>query len=340
MKVRSLCIAALYCAAAGLLAGRSSHAQTSATLYGLIGLDVAGTKRSGGPPAAIAMQSPGLTAPYWGLRVAEDLGGGYRALAVLESFFQPVNGGIGRTSADPYWGRNAYAGIEGPFGTVTLGRQTNLLYLAEQAVNPFRASILFSPLVMQTFVASYGGAIAGDTVWNNAIQYTSPTVGGLSASAVYAPGGLAGANGAANAGLSLRYASGPLTAVAAAQRTRIVAGAAAPTQHAYLAGFAYAFPRITLYGAIQGTRTTATDTGSHTFEAGVSVPVTSRLSALGEWAYTRRTALRTAVSRNTGVAGLDYTLSRRTDVYALAGYDRLGGSGVAATWALGIRHLF
>ncbi|MBN3799792.1 porin, partial [Burkholderia sp. Ac-20392] len=113
-----------------------------------------------------------------------------------------------------------------------------------------------------------------------------------------------------------------------------------PTQHAYLAGFAYAFPRITLYGAIQGTRTTATDTGSHTFEAGVSVPVTSRLSALGEWAYTRRTALRTAVSRDTGVAGLDYTLSRRTDVYALAGYDRLGASGVAATWALGIRHLF
>ncbi|MGA9917079.1 MAG: porin, partial [Paraburkholderia sp.] len=69
MNVRSLGALALSCAAAWGLASHTVKAQTSVTLYGLIGLDIASTKRSNGPPAAIAEQSPGLTAPYWGIRV-------------------------------------------------------------------------------------------------------------------------------------------------------------------------------------------------------------------------------------------------------------------------------
>ncbi len=219
-----------------------------------------------------------MTAPYWGIRVNEELGAGYRAIAVLESFFQPTNGGIGRTAADPFWGRNSYVGIAGPFGRVTLGRHTNLLYLAEQAVNPFQASILFSPLVMQTFTAPYGGAIAGDTVWNNGIQYTSPNLNGLTTTAVYAPGGFAGANGIYNAAFSTLYAGGSLTAVATVQRTRVVAGVASPTQNAYIVGAAYDFSLFKLYGALQGLRTDSTDIGAHTYEAGLSVPLTSQLT--------------------------------------------------------------
>ncbi|CAG4921338.1 porin [Paraburkholderia saeva] len=319
----------------------SAEAESSATLYGLVGLDVASTKRSDGPPRSFAEQSPGLTAPFWGLRITEELGGGYRVVAALESFFQPVNGGIGRTSADPLWGRNAYVGIAGPFGTVTLGRQTNLLYLAEQAVNPFQASILFSPLVMQTFTAPYGGAIAGDTVWNNAIQYRTPNLNGLTATAVFAPGGIAGSDSTFNAGLSTLYANGSLTAVATVQRTRVVAGVAAPTQIAYIAGAAYDFSRFKLYGALQGTRTDATDISTKTYEAGLALPLTSRFSILAEWAYTHRSATRGVTSsRNTGTAGLDYFLSKRTDVYLLGVYDRLAGHATAMTYATGIRHSF
>ena len=69
MNVRSLGALALICVTAWGLASRVVHAQTSVTLYGLVGLDIADTKRSNGPPAAIAEQSPGLTAPYWGIRV-------------------------------------------------------------------------------------------------------------------------------------------------------------------------------------------------------------------------------------------------------------------------------
>ncbi|PRX28474.1 putative porin [Paraburkholderia sp. BL18I3N2] len=341
MNVRSLSALALVCAAAWCIASRAVQAQTSVTLYGLVGLDIASSKRSNGPPAALAEQSPGLTAPYWGIRINEELGAGYHAIAVLESFFQPTNGGLGRTAADPFWGRNSYVGIAGPFGRVTFGRHTNLLYLAEQVANPFQASILFSPLVMQTFTAPYGGAIAGDTVWNNGIQYTSPNLNGLTATAVYAPGGVAGANGIYNAAFSALYALGSLTAVATVQRTRVVAGVAAPTQNAYIVGAAYDFSLFKLYGALQGLRTDSTDVGAHTFETGLSVPLTSQLTALAEWAYTRRSAPKNIVTgRNTGSAGLDYFLSKRTDLYLLTVYDRLSGYGTAMTYAAGIRHRF
>jgi len=339
MHVRSLPTLAL--CLAGLSVSHCAWAQTSVTLYGLVGLDMASSKRSGGPPATLMQQAPGLTAPYWGIKTTEDLGGGTRAIAVLESFFQPDTGGTGRTSADPFWGRNSYVGLEGDFGKLTFGRHTNLLYLGEQTLNPFQASILFSPLVMQTFVASYGGAIAGDTVWNNGIQYSSPNLNGLKATAVYAPDGVAGAPGVYNAAASLHYTAGPFTAVATVQRNRVVAGAPAPSQDAYLAGATYDFAWLKLYGAIQGTRTNTTNIGSHTYELGASVPLTPQLSLLGEWANTRRTAPRGVSStRNTVATGLDYAFSKRTDVYAVAVYDRQSGAATAMTVAVGIRHLF
>ncbi|MCT7317321.1 porin [Ralstonia sp. CHL-2022] len=339
MLVRSL--PALALCVAGLSVSHCAWAQTFVTLYGLVGLDMASSKRSGGPPATLMQQAPGLTAPYWGIKTTEDLGGGTRAIAVLESFFQPDTGGMGRTSADPFWGRNSYVGLEGRFGKLTFGRHTNLMYLGEQTLNPFQASILFSPLVMQTFVASYGGAIAGDTVWNDGIQYSSPNLNGLRATAVYALGGKPGAPGICNTAASLHYTSGPFTAVATVQRNRIVAGAAAPSQDAYLAGATYDFTWLKLYGAVQGTRTNATDIGSHTYEVGASVPLTAQLSLLGEWANTRRTAPRgVATTRNTAAAGLDYAFSKRTDVYAVSVYDRQSGGATAMTYALGIRHLF
>jgi predicted porin len=116
---------------------------------------------------------------------------------------------------------------------------------------------------------------------------------------------------------------------------------ASPTQNAYIVGAAYDYSLFKLYAALQGLRTDATGIGAHTYETGVSVPLNSRLTALAEWAYTRRTAPKnTASARNTGSAGLDYFLSRRTDLYLLTVYDRLSGYGTAMTFAGGIRHLF
>ncbi|MDR5832346.1 porin [Caballeronia sp. LP006] len=80
-----------------------SYAQSSVTLYGVVGTYIDSAKRSGGPQAAVQLGSGGLTTSYFGLRGREDLGGGYAAIFGLESFFQPANGSAGRNTNDPFF---------------------------------------------------------------------------------------------------------------------------------------------------------------------------------------------------------------------------------------------
>ncbi|MCS6765999.1 MAG: hypothetical protein MO847_06035 [Candidatus Protistobacter heckmanni] len=46
-------------------AGAEEAGPSGVSFYGLVGLDVASTKRSDATPRALAMQSAGLNAPFW-----------------------------------------------------------------------------------------------------------------------------------------------------------------------------------------------------------------------------------------------------------------------------------
>lgn len=310
-------------------------------LYGLVGTYVDSLKRSDMKSSQVQMGSGGLTTSYWGLRGKEDLGGGTSAIFVLESFFQPNNGGMGRSSSDPFWSRNAYVGFAGNFGKVTFGRQTNPTYITMQMVNPFGSSVVFSPIVLQSFVAAYGGAIVGDTVWNDAVQYSTPNYKGLSGTVIYGVGGVAGAPGISNLGLHVTYAGNGLTAVLSAQRVRTPVVAPSTGQYAYLAGAAYDFGVAKVYGAAEMTSNVGVETGTHTYELGLSVPLSAQDSVLAEWARTKRSGGKTDNSlRNTATVGVDHVLSKRTDVYVVYSYDKLSGNPVGNTFGAGIRHTF
>ncbi|MCS6766000.1 MAG: porin [Candidatus Protistobacter heckmanni] len=268
----------------------------------------------------------------------------------MESFFQTTTGAAGRLGTDPLFSRNAYVGIEGGYGRATLGRHPNLLYLSEQWINPFSASILFSPLVMQTTQPQFGGVTLGDTFWNNVLQYATPNLSGWSAIAHVGVGGLAGSNAANNLALSVKYEGGPLTAVAMAQNDRIAnATTATPSpapwttaQLAWLAGGAYDLKPVKLYGAAQGTDGGSTvGQKSLTWSSGLSWSTTPSGSVLAAWANTRVSAPGKAdTRRNTATFGYDYCLSKRTDLYAVYVYDKQTGQGPGNTLGAGIRHVF
>ncbi len=68
------------------------------------------------------MSSGNLQGSRWGLRGTEDLGGGLKAIFVLENGFNVFNGTLGQGGDE--LGRQAYVGLPTTqFGTVTLGRQ-------------------------------------------------------------------------------------------------------------------------------------------------------------------------------------------------------------------------
>ena len=189
-------------ACAALLASASSaFAQSSVQLYGQVDEWVGAQKFPGGKSAA-EVSGGGMSTSYWGLKGAEDLGNGYKAIFTIEGFFLAQNGQYGRFTGDTMFSRNAYVGIESPYGTVTAGRLTTPLFVSTILFNPFVDSYQFSPMVWHTYLGlgtfptySTDMGVTGDSGWSNAVSYSSPNFNGLSATAMYALGNTAGENG-------------------------------------------------------------------------------------------------------------------------------------------------
>jgi predicted porin len=331
---------------AGLaLAGASfaalAQSGTQVQLYGLIGAYAGKMERSGGPAAVTQIGHGGLTTSFWGLRGSEELGGGVKAIFALDSFFQTDTGGQGRSAADPLFSRNAWLGLEGGFGKLTLGRQTNPTYINMGLLSPFGNSVVFSPLTLHSFVAGYNGALVGDTVWNNAVQYATPRIKGIVGNVIYGLGETAGSTGTGNLGLHANYVNGAFSAAVSAQRFRVPVTAPMTQQKGYLLGAAYDFKLVKVYGSLAGSEAGGTVNDTRTRDIGLKFPVTSSGAVLVEFAHTRRTrAVLPENVRKTASLGYDHFLSKRTDVYAVVLRDKQTGFDAAHSLALGIRHTF
>lgn len=317
---------------------------TSVQFYGLIGSYVGTTKVSGAPSSTTVVNGGGLTTSFFGFRGEENLGGGTSAFFTLESFFQPDSGMYGRNPADPLFSRNAFVGLKGRYGKISIGRHMTPTYISMQAVNPFGGSVQFSPLVVQSFIPAFNNAVLGDSVWNNTVQYSTPSFGGLVGTLDYAPGETAGRSGVANTGVHLRYDAGPLTAVASGQRVRLLSTATVPVlteQKAWLAGFAYDFRVVKVYAAAVGTETYGTPTSTRTWSLGATMPLGRGYRLIAAYAHTDRDTPKVAsTDRRTGTLCLDYSLSKRTDLFLAAMNDKRSGAGSGTSTALGIRHTF
>jgi predicted porin len=322
-------------------AGAAQLSTSTVQMYGLIGMYLDSAKLSTARASTVQEGGGGLTTSFWGIRGREDLGGGYAAVFSLESFFRPNTGQMGRNTTDGLFSRNAYVGLTGGFGTLKFGEQTNPTYLNQQLVNPFGSSVVFSPLIVQSYTASYNNTQIGDTVWQNAVEYVTPSYGGLTGTAIYSVSSTTGHQGKDDVGLHLTYVRGPWTAVFSAQRDRTAAVAPMTGQTLYLAGAAYDATFVKLYGAAQITSNAGVETGSHTYELGLTVPLSPAARILAEWARTRHSAPRSASdTRNTASIAYDYTLSKRSQVYVVYSYDRLSGNPSGSTYGVGMQHTF
>ncbi|GGD88123.1 porin [Caballeronia grimmiae] len=122
MKRISLAVAG--CAA---FAASAANAQSSVTLYGLVDAGIAYTNnvQNGAPShgsSRVALASGNISGSRFGLRGAEDLGGGLKAIFVLENGFNVNNGTLGQGGR--MFGRQAFVGLTANnYGTVTMGRQ-------------------------------------------------------------------------------------------------------------------------------------------------------------------------------------------------------------------------
>jgi predicted porin len=324
-----------FLALAGLLASGLSHAQSSVQLYGVLDEAVGSVQASGGK-RLMQLSSGNLTTSFWGVRGAEDLGGGLRAEFGLESYLRLDTGEATRYTGDGFFSRAASVGLANDLGALRLGRLGTPLFTNTLLYNPLAASFGFSPAIRNWFGA--GAKVSGDTAWNNAVGYTTPTVGGFNAGLLY---GLKETAQGANAGAGVNYSAGGFGIGLAGQRVKVPFAAGEET--AWQLGSSYDFGPAKVFGQYGRVRETATtlataNTRDRITQVGVSVKAGAG-SVLASWSAARTTgALDTR--RTFVTVGYDYRLSRRTDVYAMAMSDRLTGQGRGTTWGLGVRHAF
>jgi predicted porin len=337
-------------AGATLLACGTAQAQSSVSVYGLLDASVGQFQNAGGLKVK-RLDSGNLSTSYIGFKGREDLGGGLAATFALESFLLLDSGGASRVpGVDVFWARNANVGLTGGFGTLKLGRQGPPLFVSTLIFNAFGDSFGYSPSIRQYYNSPYGTPLVGDSGWNNAVGYSTPGFGGASANFLVAAGeGSATAKGP-NYGANVLYFGGPFAFTVAAQKVEaqgvlgrgIAAFPGFKSQTAYQAGGSYNLGFAKLFAQYGKITTDATaDVTTKILNVSASIPVgpgainvafgNSKLSTQGSSASPKSTML---------TAGYLYSLSKRTDLYAIYMLDKYTALSNGTTLAAGIRHTF
>ncbi|MEC5407614.1 porin [Paraburkholderia sp. MPAMCS5] len=204
MKKTVLCTAML-------VGSTTCFAQSSVTLYGVVDDSFSFTNNQSGSHN-YQMVNGGRGSSKWGFRTVEDFGGQLNAVAVLENGFDVNTGKFG--NGGRLFGRQAYVALNGPFGSLRLGRQYDLI---ADALMPLASSLKFGGVL--TTRAGDVDNVWGDYSVSNTIKYYTPDFAGFRLGALFSLGGVAGNfSQGRGEGLSLTYAGGPVTASAALLR--------------------------------------------------------------------------------------------------------------------------
>jgi len=328
MKFKLLAISA------AVLASTGAQAQSSVTLYGIadVGVEYL-TKPTSGGSSVMQMQSGNLSGSRWGLRGAEDLGGGLKAVFTLESGFNIDTGAA--ASKDRLFNRQSFAGLQGNFGTLTLGRHQTQLFDFSVAYDPMGLG-RYSIYTMDKGMGSRA---------DNSLKY-SGNFGGLTASALYSFGydtvnGIGEKAGDSKLGreyaASLGYAAGPFSVGGVYDFYQPETAHDTKIQRASLAG-TYAFGPAKVYAGYRWLQSSVTgdSVASSLYWAGLGYKVAPALTLTGAAYYQNMKQLSNAKTNPwLFVALADYALSKRTDVYLQAAYAmNQADNGLASTLTL------
>lgn len=328
----------------------SAQAQSSVTLYGLIDAGISYVNHSAvgttGSSKNFKYDDGVAQGSRWGLRGAEDLGGGLKAIFTLENGFNSGNGTLSQGGAE--FGRQAFVGIsKTDIGSVTLGRQYS-----------------FSTDYLGASYSIGGQTVAGNYAYhindvdqltssriNNSVKFSSANFSGVTFGGMYgfsnAAGAFAGAPTTSASSSSraysfgVNYATGPF-GIGAAYTDIHFPGSATPAFSTSIANVAtggskdlrtfglganYKFAAATVFALWTNTRFEAISGATskfNTYEIGGKYAFTPAIT--GGLGYTYMKLTDSAQGKWQQVdASADYALSKRTDVYVLGIYQHASG---------------
>jgi predicted porin len=361
MKKTTVAIASLATLATfTVLATTSSlaQAQSSVTLYGTVDAGIESfsnhnaAKNSQTDFAGMGGELPTL----WGFKGAEDLGGGQKAVFNLEGSYNSGTGAntVGNANGNGngngnLFGRQAYVGLGGDWGTVKLGLQVDPAFASMKATDPRGGKQSFSGL--QTWTNSTINLVGNSGTINTA-AVTSTTVNifdqnaisynynghGFDATVLYGLGGMAGGS-SKNSVFSLggTYKTGGLVIGAGTFHDQTNSalttgnGTTYTNVSEYNLGAGYSFNSWSVKGFFLDVKPNSKGSNLGTLGIdeyqtggiGAAYKVSNALSFDASYYQTKDQTLGGHIRMV--ALGADYALSKRTGLYALYGTSRNGG---------------
>ncbi|WP_322045825.1 porin [Paraburkholderia sp. J67] len=348
---KGMCGVALFLAAAG------ANAQSSVTLYGVADTFVQFLNNGG--KQSWSERGGGGTPSLFGFKGSEDLGRGLKAVFNLESGFN-MNNGTAFADTGAMFYRQSWVGLaHEKYGTLTFGRQYQPTFWILYPSEPFRANEVLSPL------AAAGNVVDRNTIGmqtsggrsSNSVVYKSPNLSGFQLWAMYAfqssvtqPAPQTNGNMidiAASytgyglyAGLAYQYQHPGTKTLASLPSILNTVG----TEH-FNSALAYRFGIVNLqfiYGyhrpknddsSALATRLSAVHPYS-AMQAGATIQATS--ADVIEFVALQRSVRGVHDNVLALQLGIDHSLSKRTAIYARAGYMKNNGTSTMSWTGVGV----
>ncbi|MDR3158337.1 MAG: porin [Zoogloeaceae bacterium] len=313
-----------------------------------------------------------------GFKGTEDLGNGVTALFVLESGFAADNGNLAQGGR--LFGRQAYLGLTGNFGTFIAGRLYAPHYSLLSSVDPFRSGTVGQYRNVFASGLNTGGENLFDpTRVDNTVAYVTPSWGGFNVTAAYSTNAIgqeAAGNDHDNTVIALlpRYTNGPLDVGFSYHRIKDddkgagVLGTIKPKITNWAVAGTYDFKVVKLHAFYDKNKLTTQNPGwdditLKSWLLGATVPFGKNAI---QFSYTQ-SKLDDQTSNSAGKSkqwalGYTYALSKRTNFYAAysdinndnekgnkankvrrtasAGDSSNGGDGYQNGFNIGLKHTF
>lgn len=301
------------------LGATQAHAQSSVTLYGraVAGVDyqtnIADPAGSGTSSSLWRHAGNQWGTSMFGFKGSEDLGGGLTSLFLLESGFDLGNG---KTNGSALFNRRSYVGLQDSWGKLVVGKNLSI-----------SNDVWYLDPTGQQFIGT--ATLVRGRSWqgnDNVIEYTTPSLGGLSATLQTGLGERTdGFARSRKDGVSVAY-------VAPTFELRAIYDVARDSNGKYselfsnskeltLGGTATVLDKLKLFGGYQ--RLSAPDAAlaapskADHYWLGANYLVTPSLTLIGS--IFRINQNKNAGSANLFMMGANYSLSKRTLLYASLG---------------------
>ncbi|WP_179402119.1 porin [Burkholderia guangdongensis] len=335
----------------------AAHAQSAVTLFGFLDAGVTYVSNQGGH-GNVMMETGNFAPNLFGVKGAEDLGGGTKAIFMLENQFDLANGST-IPDAGSLFGRQAWVGLSNAqFGDLTLGNQQDFMWesllfggfhdrnggfdgaLPYGGLYNFRQGPFSALGIPNNPTGSFDfDRVAGSARVANSVKYKSPDFHGFTFGALYGFGGVAGdISSGSSVSFGANYSHGPFAIGAAYTEVKY------PQMNNghdgirnYGAGAHYDFGSVLASILYTNTKNTMTGARIDVGQIGANWFISNAWTLGGNYEYMKGNATLQNNKAHQVTASLMYWFSKRTSVYVEGVYQRASGDNPATgAWINGL----